>query len=317
MVLNAGPVAASRASHIAGPADTTQRSFPLNGNASRAGKPTRHERRAAARGREQVSGPRRPRPEPAATSRPAWKSPIALITGGVLVVAVVGLIALQLLPGSGHSKAAAPGTRTTVGILVPALGTDITSAQGRSLGRADAPLKLIVWSDYQCPACKNYSETIEPRLVTNYVNTGKLLIEYRDMVIIGPESQAAAAASRCADQQGQFWPYHDVLFANQAAENSGALTPNRLKDMADALGLDRTKFDACLPSTDLLSQIEVQTTEGRTRGKSTPTLDFGSRVIAGSPAYPELAKIVDELLAAAGTPAASGAPASAGASATP
>jgi len=234
-----------------------------------------------------------------------------MITGGVLAVAVIGLIGLQFLPGSGHSGPAIPGTRTAAGILVPAIGTQTNVAYGRTLGSPDAPVKLIVWSDFQCPACKNFAEGVEGRLITNYVVPGKLLVEYRDMVIIGPESEAAAAASRCADDQGKFWPYHDVLFANQAPENSGAITAGRLKDMADAIGLDRTKFDACLPRTDLLTQIQAETREGKTRGQSTPTLDFGTKVIAGSPGYDSLKTTIDELLVQAGaagsaSPAASG-----------
>jgi protein-disulfide isomerase len=244
------------------------------------------------------------------------------------VLAVAGIVALQVLPGSGHSGPAAPGTRTSAGILVPAVATDASTAQGRSLGRGDAPVTLTVWSDFQCPSCKVFSDTIEPRLIANYVVPGKLRIVYRDLDIIGPESDAAATAARCADQQGAFWPYHDVLFANQKAENSGAITPGRLKDMADAVGLDRKAFDACLPSTDLLNQVQAETREGQTRGRATPTLDFGSRVISGSPPYDQLRVIVDGLIASAGgspapsdgaSPAGSAGapPASAGPSATP
>ena len=289
---------------------TVQRSPPLKANPTPPPS-TRRDRRAAARTREQVRTGQRSRTPAAPQPRPAWRSPIALITGGVLVVAVVGLIALQFLPGSGHSGPAVPGTRTSAGILVPAIGTPTNVAFGRSLGRPDAPVRLTVWSDFQCPACKSFAETVEGRLITNYVVPGKLRIDYRDLDIIGPESDAAAAAARCADDQGKFWQYHDVLFANQAAENSGAITPARLKDMADAIGLDRTKFDACLPSTDLLTKIQVETRDGKLRGQSTPTLDFGTQVIAGNPGYDSLKTTIDQLLVQAGaagsaSPAASG-----------
>jgi len=217
-----------------------------------------------------------------------------LITGGVLVVALVAIAALQLLPGSGHSGPAQPGTRTTAGILVPLNGTPANVAFGRFLGRPDAPVHLVVWSDFQCPACKAFSDASEGRLITDYVVPGKLRIEYRDLVVIGPESSAAAAAARCADQQGKFWPYHDVLFANQAPENSGKLTPKRLQDMADALGLDRTKFDSCLPSGDLFNQISAESAQGRTRGDATPILDFGSVITQGSPAYDQLIALAEQ-----------------------
>jgi protein-disulfide isomerase len=219
----------------------------------------------------------------------------------VVVVAIVVVGALQLLPRSAGPAAGAttvPGTRTAAGILVPLSGTNVALASGRSLGLANAPLKLIVWSDFQCPACKLFATTIEPDLIRDYVITGKLLLEYRDHTIIGPESQAAAAGARCADQQDRFWPYHDILFANQGAENSGSITPKRLGDMADAVGLDRAKFDACLPGQDLFNAIEGESAQGNARNKSTPALDFGTEVIAGSPPYAQLKVKIDSLLAA-------------------
>ncbi len=243
-----------------------------------------------------------------ARPRPAWRSPIALLTGGVLLVAILAVGAIQLLPGSGHSAAAQPGTRTAAGILVPLITTPTTAAEGRSLGPANAPAHLTVWSDFQCPACRTFATGNEMRLITDFVNSGRLRIDYRDLVIIGPESQAAATAARCADDQGKFWLYHDVLYANVTAENSGYITAQRLKDMADAVGLDRGKFDSCLVSTDVLSAVERESAIGHTRGNSTPTLDFGVDVIAGSPAYDQLKAKIDGIIAAAapgGSPAAS------------
>ncbi len=262
---------------------------------------TRRERRAAAR----RDAPRGGAGKGGRKASSPWRSPVALITGGVLVAAVVAVVALQLLPGSGHSGPAAPGTRSAAGIFVPAVGIPTDLASGRSLGRADAPVHLTVWSDFQCPACKAFAEGTEWRLVAEFVRVGTLRIDYRDLTIIGPESTDAAAAARCADQQDMFWPYHDVLFANQPAENSGALTPQRFKDMADAVGLDRPAFDACLPSSDLRAAVQAEVAEGHTRANATPTLDFGTEVIPGVPAYEQL-KATIERLAAAATAAGSG-----------
>lgn len=217
------------------------------------------------------------------------------------MIAVAGIAALRLLPGPGRSQPAAPGTRTAAGILVPAVGTPTNVAFQRTLGRPDAPVRLIVWSDFQCTACRDFAENSEPRLIRDFVVPGRLRIEYRDLAVIGPESIAAAAAARCADQQGHFWPYHDVLFANQAPQETGQLSPARLKDMADAIGLDRTKFDACLPSGDVFNDVQAETRQGRTLGASPPILDFTSVVIQGSPPYDSLRQTVQELIANAPT----------------
>jgi protein-disulfide isomerase len=228
------------------------------------------------------------------------------------------VLALQFLPaGATRQGPAAPGTRTTAGILVPLNGTPTNVAFGRTLGRPDAPVRLIVWSDFQCADCRAFAQGTLPQLITGYVTAGRLRIEFRDLAVVGPESSAAAAAARCADQQDKFWPYHDVLFANQAAENSGQLGPKRLKEMADALGLDRTKFDACLPGGDLFNAISAETKQGQARGSGVPVLDFGTVVLEGSPPLDQLKQTIDTLLANAPTPAPSASAGASGASASP
>lgn len=231
----------------------------------------------------------------------------------IAAVVVLAVVAPRFLPGQAHVAPAAPGTRTSAGILVPAVGTPTNVAFQRTLGRPDAPVRLIVWSDFQCPACRDFAENSLPRLIREFVVPGQLRIEFRDLAVVGPESAAAAVAARCADQQDRFWPYHDVLFANQATPETGQLAPPRLKAMADAIGLDRTQFDACLPSGDVFNSVEAETAQGKTRGNSAPILDFTSVVIEGSPPYDSLETTVEQLLANAPTPAA----APTGASATP
>jgi protein-disulfide isomerase len=232
-------------------------------------------------------------------------------------VAAALLIVVQLLSGSGQSGPTTPGTRTAAGILVPAVGTPTANADGRALGKADAPVKLIVWSDFQCPNCKRFAEGSEGTLATQYVAPGLLRIEYQDMNVIGGrggESDAASVAARCADQQGKFWPYHDVLFANQAGENSGNYSRQRLQDMADAVGLDRTKFDACLSDNEIANAVQAETNQGLTRGNGTPTLDFGgTNVIVGNQPYATITAMIDKLLLEKGIAPPSGASSPAGA----
>src|SRR3954451_9073358 len=113
----------------------------------------------------------------------------------------------------------------------------------------------------------------------------------------GGQSEAAARAARCADQQGKFWQYHDVLFANQGGENSGWTNRSHLDDMADAIGLDRTKFDQCLASPEVFNAVRAETRQGLTKGNGTPLLDFGSVQIPGARSYADLSVIIDKLLA--------------------
>lgn len=85
-------------------------------------------------------------------------------------------------------------------------------------------------------------------MITDYIQTGKASLEYRDYAFGGQESLDAAAASDCALDQGKFWQYHDTLFLNQHGENQGAFSRSRLKQIAKDLGLNTTEFNQCLDS---------------------------------------------------------------------
>jgi protein-disulfide isomerase len=96
---------------------------------------------------------------------------------------------------------------------------------------------------------------VEPQFIKDYVQTGKVLFEYRDFAW-QPESNDAAAASDCAMDQGKFWQYHDTLFRNQKGENTGGFSRDRLKQMAQDLGLDTAKFNQCLDSNQHANDVK-------------------------------------------------------------
>ena len=229
-----------------------------------------------------------------------------LLTGGALLVGVLILAAVQLLPkGSGPGGPAVPGTRTAAGILVPSIGTPTELVNGRTLGSDSAPLKLDLWSDFQCPACRYFAQEDGPGFIRDYVATGKVQLTYRDFILIGPQSTDLAVAARCAGEQDKFWQYHDVIFANQGAEGSGWADRGMIDNMADAVGLDRQAFDACLATSAPADAAVSETDQGRGIVTSTPTLQFvGVQTITGAPSYDQLKSDVDAMLA--GLPNASG-----------
>lgn len=95
----------------------------------------------------------------------------------------------------------------------------------------------------------------------------------RLIAILGEESELAAQAAECANDQGRFWDYHDVLFANQEGKNRGAFLSENLKRFAEALALDGTAFDSCLDSGKYASKVTDDTDEARQQGvNATPTI---------------------------------------------
>jgi protein-disulfide isomerase len=123
-------------------------------------------------------------------------------------------------------------------------------AEGKFMGQADAPVTVLVFSDFQCPFCGQLARSTEKQVIDEYVSTGQARLEYRHYIVVdgnvgGSESRRAAEASECAAEQGQFWNYHDMVFANQQGEGRGAFADRRLEAFAEAIGLDTQQFNAC------------------------------------------------------------------------
>ena len=113
--------------------------------------------------------------------------------------------------------------------------------QGEQLGSASAPVLVEEYGDFQCPVCGEWERTVSPT-VRQLVDQGRIRFEYHPIAFIGPESVAAANAAEAAGDEGKFWAYHDLLFADQAPENSGALTTDRLLELGRQVGLASPQF---------------------------------------------------------------------------
>jgi protein-disulfide isomerase len=138
---------------------------------------------------------------------------------------------------------------------------------GMTMGDPNAPVKMDLYSDFQCSACKHFADSIEPAIVEKYVQTGKLYLVYHTYRVIGPESDDAAAAAYCAADQNKFWEYHDTLYANWTGEEVGDFTPAKLKAMAKSTaGIDATKFNQCFTSGTYKQKV----TDDQTAGDAIP-----------------------------------------------
>lgn len=137
-------------------------------------------------------------------------------------------------------------------------------AETNNMGDPNAPVKLIEFSDYQCPFCERFFEQTEPALVENYIATGKVYFTYRSAGNwvsgnIGngkTESEDAAKAAYCAGDQNKYWEMHDMLFVNVIGEDVGSFTDRRLIAIAEAAELDMTQFEDCYSSNKYQDQTE-------------------------------------------------------------
>lgn len=153
-----------------------------------------------------------------------------------------------------------------------------------AMGRADAPVVMIEYSDFQCPYCGRFARETKPELVKRYVDKGVLRIEWRNFPLFGKESDQAALAGWAAGEQKKFWPFHDELYAEPRKRNSGAFSEDKLVAMADKAGVaDLEKFRADLASADAMAAMSKDQEEGYGLGvSSTPAFLINGTPILGA-----------------------------------
>jgi protein-disulfide isomerase len=114
------------------------------------------------------------------------------------------------------------------------------------LGNPNAPITLVEFGDYQCHYCNVFFQTIEDDIIKNYVETGKVKMIFKDYNIIGEDSIKASQGAHCANDQGLFWEYHDILYSNWTGENNGWASSENLAIFAQQIGLNMNKWSECM-----------------------------------------------------------------------
>lgn len=178
-------------------------------------------------------------------------------------------------------------------------------AEGRTCGPDSAPVKVVELSDYQCPYCKRFVDLTEPQVESEYIQKGVVQLEFRNFAITGGNAPAdeneatlAAEAAECANDQGHYWEYHYKLYAEQAGENRGAFLPDRLKQFAGDLGLDREEFDACLDSHKHIALVQEERQQAADAGANgTPSFLINGDLMVGYMTFDEFSQHIDKALA--------------------
>ncbi len=171
------------------------------------------------------------------------------------------------------------------------------------IGKPDAPITLVEFTDYQCPYCRQFHISTYEQLKKNYVDTGKLRYVSWDLPLdFHKFAFAAASAARCAGAQGKFWDLRHVMIVNDQA-----LEADAVRTYARDLGLDMPRFEACVAGETYGSEIRQEISDARAIGVSaTPSFVLGRTskqgtegiLIVGAPSYAEFQAQIDELLGA-------------------
>ena len=154
-----------------------------------------------------------------------------------------------------------------------AVDLSIDIANAPHMGASDAQVAVVEFSDFECPYCGRHFESTLPRIVGEYLKTGKVLYVIRDFPIaqLHPHALKAAEAGRCAADQGKFWPMHDMLFSNQEH-----LEAADLLSYAPLVGLDKNAFEQCLSGGVHNQDVRQAVAYGVSLGvNATPTFFIG------------------------------------------
>ena len=187
---------------------------------------------------------------------------LALLVAVAIVVAAL-FVVLSQLGGAGG------GSGEDVGEYYSGIPQD-----GTALGEKDAPVTVYVYEDFQCPFCAEFSREMFPDLVDDYVRNGEVRVVSETMAFLGPDSVTAARAAFAAGEQNLFWPYHTLLFENQGEENSGYVTDDYLRGLAEEIpGLDVKKWEEKRAGNSFTEELEDVQARAQASGvNSTPTL---------------------------------------------
>ena len=215
---------------------------------------------------------------------------------GLIVAAAAGFIIFQMQ----QSKSS--------GVVTIDPNMTLPEAAGYLMGNPSAPVQVMEFADFECPACGSFATLTEPDMRKRLIETGQVSFRFMDNPLdIHPNTWDAHFAAACANEQGKFWEMHDKLFATQDQWNG--MVTKRPKSifsrLAKEIQLDESQWEGCYDSQKYKLQIAANLREGERRMvRSTPTFIIGDKMVPGAIGFDQLKAYVDSALAKAPPPAA-------------
>ena len=239
-----------------------------------------------------------------------WLVPTLVVIIAVLLIAVVLLMyrgnasdTAEGVSAAATSDSAAASTAAS-GSASGAADSDLTSVEARdpsdpvAVGDVNAPVGLVVFSDYQCPFCAKWSDETLPQMM-KHVEDGNLRIEWREVNIFGEPSERGARAAYAAGLQDAYLEYHNALFDNGEKPSEDLLSEEGLIKLAGDLGLDESKFTEDFQSDETAAAIAQHAQLGIDLGAySTPAFLLGGQPIMGAQPASVFEAAFEQVLAA-------------------
>jgi protein-disulfide isomerase len=206
-----------------------------------------------------------------------------------ITLAVVAVLGVALITRS--------ATRAKAGPRATDVNVTAAQAEGYQLGNPKAPVQILQFADFECPACGQFATVTEPDVRKRIVGAGTASYTFFDFPLPQHKnSMAASNAAACAADQGKFWEMHDRLFLGQPEWASEAVSNPRkvFSRYATEIGLNVDAWEACYDERRHESRILANKAEGERRHvQSTPTFVIGRKQIPGSLTYDQIKAYVD------------------------
>ena len=232
----------------------------------------------------------------------SWATPII-----GFVMLIVGLLAgYYIRPPTLPQKNIVSSAIITPPVVIPT--ADNSTAQKQLMdsvvaktrhfkGDANSPVMMIEFGDFQCPYCGRFFAQTEPQIDKAYIQSGKVRFGYFNFAFLGQESNWAAEAAECAEDQGKFWEFHDKLYSSQSGENQGAFNKENLKMFAKDLGLDTRAFTECFDSGKYSKVIKDESNLAASIGvRSTPTFLVNDQPLIGAQPFDAFQQVITSFL---------------------
>ena len=228
-----------------------------------------------------------------------WKA----FSGVLAVLLAISVFTGGFGYGDGFSGGAAPSAAAPSGGSGGPSGAAVVDLKALAdddpvLGKDNAPVTIIEFSDYQCPFCRRFYVDTLPQLKKEYIDTGKVKLIFRDFPLsFHPGAQPAAEAAECADDQGKYWEMHDKIFEEQSKQGQGTVqfTADDLKTWAKSVaGLDYQRWESCFAAGTHRAEIRKDTADGTQAGVSgTPAFFVNGQLVSGAQPFAVFQQIIE------------------------
>lgn len=233
----------------------------------------------------------------------------------LLLVLFIFVIGVGFGLGYAKIQPSVLGTTTAVANTPPPTGTDPAAGGPTAapqfvdvkvgklpvLGETSAPVTIVEFSDFQCPFCRTFFEDTYGQLKKDYIDTGKVQLSYRHFPLdFHPAAQISGEAAECANDQGKFWEFHDLLYEKQAAQGTGTIqyTKDDLKTWVADLGVDAGAFAECIDSGKYTQAVKDDAAYAGTVGvQATPSFFVNGQKLEGAQPYSVFKAMIDQELA--------------------